>query len=176
MLLNLTHLVFIAALLHTLAVEPAADEYRVKGAYLLNFVKFVEWPAKAFERPADGLSVCVFGANPFGPGLESAAANMVVGNRAVHVRPIAEPAQAARCQVLFVSASEKRHTRAILEATRAGNVLTVGESEGFLSSGGVINFRLDESKVRIEINAGAAERAGLHISAKLMSLAQAARK
>jgi len=48
----------------------------------------------------------------------------------------------------------------------------VGESEGFLSGGGVIEFRVDENKVKIEISADAAKRAGLRISAKLMSLSQ----
>jgi hypothetical protein len=52
-------------------------------------------------------------------------------------------------------------------------VLTVGESDGFTTNGGVIGFKLEGEKVRIEINTAAADRAKLHISAKLLSLAQA---
>jgi hypothetical protein len=63
-----------------------------------------------------------------------------------------------------------------MEAVRGRNVLTVGESEGFLAAGGVINLKLDGGKVRMEISTAAAERAGLHISAKLLSLAQSKQK
>jgi len=52
------------------------------------------------------------------------------------------------------------------------SVLTVGESEGFIASGGIVEFRVEDSKVRMEINAESAKRAGLHVSAKLLSLSQ----
>ena len=31
--------------------EAPAEEFRVKGAFLLNFAKFVEWPPQAFKKP-----------------------------------------------------------------------------------------------------------------------------
>jgi hypothetical protein len=78
--------------------------------------------------------------------------------------------------MVFVSASEKKRTRKLLEAVQGGSVLTVGESDGFLASGGVIDFKLDGERVRIEISTAAADRAKLRISAKLLSLAQSSRK
>jgi hypothetical protein len=66
--------------------------------------------------------------------------------------------------------------RAVLDAVQGGSVLTVGESEGFIAGGGVIEFRLEENKVRMEISVAAAKRAGLHISAKLLSLAQSGKR
>jgi hypothetical protein len=64
----------------------------------------------------------------------------------------------------------------LLQSVKGGAVLTVGESEGFTAGGGVIAFKLDGEKVRLEINTAAADRAQLHISAKLLSLAQAAKR
>jgi hypothetical protein len=77
---------------------------------------------------------------------------------------------------VFVSLSERKRAHAVLQAAEGGSVLTVGESEGFAAGGGMIEFSVEESKVRMEINAAAAKRAGLHISAKLLSLAQAGRR
>jgi len=54
--------------------------------------------------------------------------------------------------------------------------LTVGEADDFTVNGGVINFKLKDARVRIEIDAAAAERAKLRISSKLLSLAEIARK
>ena len=40
----------------------------------------------------------------------------------------------------------------------------------------MINLRLEDARVRVEINPDAAERAGLRISSKLLSLAEIRRK
>ena len=158
------------------AAEPAAEEYHVKGAYLLNFAKFVEWPEQVFKGPGAPIAICIVGQNPFGPGLEKAAQATVVANRPVIVRQLADSQQASQCQIAFVSSSERKLTRTLLQAADGASVLTVGESDNFIASGGVIDFKLDGDKVRIEINTGAADRAKLRISAKLLSLAQAGKK
>jgi YfiR/HmsC-like len=167
--------VFLAIPLLARGAEPVA-EYQVKGAFLLNFTKFVDWPPQAFKEPGDPIAICILGENPFGPLLDRAAQQTVVANRAVSVRQVADGQLASQCQVVFMGASERRHWRAWLEALRGGSVLTVGESEGFLASGGVVNFKLEGDRVRIEISTAAADRAGLHISAKLLSLAQSEKK
>ena len=156
--------------------EPVAEEYQVKGAFLLNFTKFVDWPPQVFKGPGDPIAICVLGKSPFGPELERAARGTVVADRTVSVRQVSDERQASQCQILFVGASEHKRSRAALDALRGSSVLTVGESEGFLTNGGVINFKLDGDRVRIEISSTAADRAGLHISAKLLNLAQAGRK
>jgi len=156
--------------------EPVVEEYQVKGAFLLNFTKFVDWPAQVFKGPDDPIAICVLGKNPFGPELDQAARGTVVANRTVSVREVADGQQASQCQIVFVGASERKRWRTLLEALRDKSVLTVGESEGFLTNGGVVNFKLEGERVRIEISTEAADRAGLHISAKLLSLAQLGRK
>lgn len=160
------------ALAWATAAEPPAEEYRVKGAFLLNFAKFVEWPAEAFQGPSEPITICVLGANPFTPALDQAARQVVLENRSVQVRVIEDPQQARHCQIVFVSVSERRRARAVLEAVRGASVLTVGESQGFIAGGGVIEFRVEDSRVRMDISVAAAKLAGLHISAKLLSLAQ----
>jgi len=159
-----------------IAAEPAAEEYHVKGAYLLNFAKFVEWPEQAFKSPADPIAICIVGQNPFGPGLEKAAQATVVANRPVIVKQLSDGQQASQCQIAFVSSAERKLARAMLQAVQGASVLTVGESDSFIAGGGVIDFKLDGEKVRIEINTEAADRAKLRISAKLLSLAQAGKK
>jgi hypothetical protein len=50
-------------------------------------------------------------------------------------------------------------------------VLTVGETDDFLSSGGMIRFHLDEDKIRFDINLNGAESSHLKISSRLLLLA-----
>jgi hypothetical protein len=156
--------------------EAPAEEYRVKGAFLLNFAKFVEWPPEVFKTAEDPIAICVIGSNPFSAALDEAARQVVVDKRTVLIRPIPDAQQARQCQIVFVSASEHKRAKAVLEAVRGASVLTVGETEGFIAAGGVIEFRVEDSKVRMEISAAAAKLAGLHISAKLLSLSQPAKR
>jgi hypothetical protein len=129
------------SLTRTFAAEPTAEEYQVKGAYLLNFAKFVEWPPQAFKGPADAIMICVIGQNPFGPALDAAARGVLVSNRPISVRQIADGQQATQCPIAFASVSERKSSRALLEAVAGGSVLTVGESDDFLAKGGRDRFQ-----------------------------------
>ncbi len=155
------------------AADPVIDEYRIKGAFLLNFAKFVDWPAQAFKTPDAPIVICVLGQSPFGEELEKAARATLVDKRPLIIRQVTDSRQPHECHIVFVSSAERKRARMLLEAVQGGNVLTVGETEGFVSSGGVMAFRLEGEKIRIAISTTAADRAGLHISAKLLSLAQA---
>lgn len=169
---RLALLALVAVIGHVRAEEPVADEYPVKAAFLFNFAKFVEWPAGAFKSPEDPITICVLGQNPFGTALEDVVRDKTVANRAFVVRAVSNSQQAANCQIVFVSASERKRFHFLLDQLKGRSILTVGEGDDFTANGGIINFKLKEARVRIEIDAGAADRAGLRISSKLLSLAE----
>jgi hypothetical protein len=169
---QLTVLALSATIGYVRAETPLADEYPVKAAFLLNFAKFVEWPAVAFKGPEDPITICVLGQNPFGTALEDVVRDKTVANRAFVVRGVLNTQQAGNCQIVFVSASERKRFRFLLDGLKGRSILTVGEGDDFTASGGIINFKLKDARVRIEIDAAAADRAGLRISSKLLSLAE----
>jgi hypothetical protein len=155
---------------------PGFDEYQVKAAFLYNFAKFAEWPAGTFANPTDPIGICIVGQNPFGATLENMVQARKVGDRAFVVRRFPDTPPAGQCQILFIGASEWRRTRALLDAVKSPGVLTVGETDDFIALGGIIGFRLDGPRVRLQINLQAAERARIKISSKLLSLAEIAKK
>jgi hypothetical protein len=144
-------------------------EYQVKAAFLLNFAKFVQWPPQTFKSSGDSISICVLGPNPFGSSLDEAVDGKSIDGRKFAVRQVADVQQAGGCQILFIASSQKKHSTEAAVAT--AGVLTVGESDGFAARGGVIGFKLEGGRVRIEINVDAADRRKLRISSKLLSLA-----
>jgi hypothetical protein len=148
------------------------EEYQVKAAFLYNFAKFVEWPAQAFKKPNAPIVICVLGRNPFGSALEDVIRGKSVEGRAFTLRPVEDGEEASACQILFVVSSEGKRFRSLWGNPKPAGILTVGEVQGFASGGGVINFKLEGGRVRFEINLQAAEQAQLHISAKLLSLAE----
>jgi len=150
----------------------SATEFQVKAAFLFNFAKFVEWPADAFSSADAPLQICVLGRDPFGHEFEEMIADKTVnGHRIEVIHPSGVP-QAKSCQIIFVAASEKQQVREVLHGLRGASVLTVGDSAGFARMGGIINFVLDESRVRFEVNVKAAERAHLKVSARLLTVAK----
>ena len=161
---------------HAWAGEAAIEEHQVKAAFLFNFAKFVEWPVQAFASPGEPIAICVLGPNPFGASLEKAVEGKVVGNRKFVVREVGDARQAGECHIVFVSAAGWARSRAVLGEIRKCCVLTVGETEDFIAGGGMIDLKLVDARVRVEINPDAAERAGLRISSKLLSLAEIRRK
>jgi YfiR/HmsC-like len=172
MAIRLVTVVFAGILPALCAPAQVLDEYQVKAAFLYNFAKFVEWPPEAFRTPKDPILVCVLGRNPFGNALEDAIRGKSIAGRTFAYRHVSDAESASACQILFVGWEESKHFRALLESLKPMGILTVGEAQGFAAGGGVINFKLDEGRVRFEINVDAAEHEQLHISAKLLSLAQ----
>lgn len=157
----------------TFASAQSATEYQVKAAFLFNFAKFVEWPADAFPTADAPLQICVLGQDPFGRDFEQVIEDKTVnGHRLEVAHPDGVP-QARACQILFIASSEKQKVKDILQNLAGVSVLTVGDTPGFAKMGGVINFVLDENRVRFEINVKAAERAHLKLSARLLTVAKA---
>src|SRR5450759_4819624 len=174
----LTHLKFAIVLGGTcmLCLRGQIDEYRVKAFFLYNFARYVEWPKERFKAVNDPIVICILGTDPFGSALEQAIAGKVVEGRPFVVRRISEIRPDSNCHILFVNSSERKRFRSMAGNLKGSGVLTVGETPEFTAEGGVINFKLDDGKVRFEIDVDAAGREHLHISSKLLSLAQNAKK
>jgi hypothetical protein len=132
----------------------------------------VEWPPDAFVNSSDPIVLGIIGDSPITDLVTDAATGKSVNGRIVIVKRIKEGQDLRSCQILFVSASQENRTTQILQNLKGSSVLTVGESNGFADSGGVINFFVEGKRVRLEINLGAATRSRLKISAKVIAVAR----
>jgi len=156
------------------AAEGPVSEHQVKAAFLLNFTRFVDWPASAFESPASSLTICILGDDPFGGALDQVVEGESVNGRKVEVQRMRRTPAPKSCQVLFVSRSEK-DIPATLAAAGPG-VLTVGDRDGFLRDGGVIAFVVEDRRVRFDVSLRAAQRGSLSISSRLLNVARSVQK
>lgn len=147
-------------------------EYQVKAVFLSNFAKFIEWPPGPSRDLRDPFTICIVGQDPFGTVLDEAVQGKTISGHRLVVRR-SKPGESWKgCQIAFISSSEGKDLPSVLESSQRSGVLTVGEIEGFAQRGGMINFVLEDNQVHFEINLGAAERAGIKISSKLLSLAR----
>lgn len=176
-MINRTRCAFLLAVLPAIgAMGQPVNEYQMKAAYVYNLAKFVEWPAGTFKNPTDPISICVLGQSPVQTPLEEAVHGESIDDRKLIVRSLGNVQQATACHILFVAAAGHQHLRSVLRDIPASGLLTVGDTEGFLDDGAAVNFSLEGSRVRIDINISAVAKQGLRISPKLLSLARIVKK
>jgi hypothetical protein len=157
------------ALLSPVRLAQADDfpEYRLKVAFLYNFVVFTEWPTEV----GPVLQLCVLGADPFGRDLDTLAGKPV-GARSVQVQRKAAGESPRGCQVVFVAASAIGILPRLIDEVRGQPVLLVADSPGAAGHGVALNLSVAaNSKIVFEANLAAARAARLQLSSRLLRLA-----
>lgn len=167
-------LLFLSLWVVPLQAQPAVatKEYEVKAAFLFNFARFVEWPTNAFNSPQAPLVIGILGTDPFGAALNEIVRGEIVNGHPLIIQRYRNIEEVQTCHILFISSSEARRLEQIFKSLRGKNVLTVGESDGFAHSGGIIRFIADQNRIRFRVNLDAARAAELTISSKLLRAAE----
>ena len=174
-------LLLLTVLSNSLYAETEQEqEYKVKAAFLYNFIKFIEWPS---EKQSDEktISLGIIGNNPFGKAFEPVK-DKKIGNKIIEIKLFNSLEKSEltskqiedikKCHALFICSSEKKYFKEIFNLLKDDNVLTVGDTKGFIESGGIINFLIEDKKVGFEINNNTAKKAELTVRSQLLRLAK----
>jgi hypothetical protein len=153
-------------------ISQSAPEHEIKAAFLFNFTKFVTWPTLAANQP---FRVCVAADDITTTAIGQVMKDEVILGRKAETLVIAAPEEARTCQVLFLGRSATSRAAAMLAAVRSSPVLTVGDSADFLDRGGIIQFVLEESRLRFDVDLTHATRAQLSINARMLRVARQVR-
>jgi hypothetical protein len=157
---------------------PAAERARVaretdlKAVFVLNFARFVEWPPDALADPGVPFVIGIIGEDPFGANLDGIVANETVNGRSIVVRRFHEVREISNCHILFINESERPRLSRILEFVSGKSILTVGDTDAFSASGGMVRFVVVQNKLKIRINPAAAKASHLTISSMLLRQAE----
>ena len=157
--------------LHASAPPPTLGEYDIKAVFLLNFARFIEWPA-AESATSLPIVIGVLGNDPFGDRLEKAVKGETVNNRPVAVKRITSAENAGGCAALFICRSERPRIAEILQRLDGQAILTVSDIPEFAQAGGMVGLVSDKGRIRLQINVDVAKAAKLVISSKLLRPAQ----
>jgi hypothetical protein len=149
---------------------PAPSETQLKAAFIFNFTRFVDWPPEALGPGRAPFVIGVFGDEPIDQALGVLVRGEQIDGHPLEVRRLRRPADAVGCQIAYVAANGEDLFRPA--RLRGDPVLTVGETEDFLASGGMIQLFTDHNHMRLKINLSAARAASLQISSKLLRVAQ----
>jgi hypothetical protein len=140
----------------------------VEAVYIFDFGKFVRWPAGADRGP---IHICVAGAPMFAAGVERTVANETIDGRTLQVREVSRPEDEAGCAILFIDASQRERSDALLRAAADKPMLTVSDLPEFLARGGMIQFQIVQKRVRFSVDLDAVSRSHLVMSSELLKVA-----
>ena len=158
------------ALSATLAVPASfgdvASESQLKAAYLVNFLKYVEWPSN--QGP---ITICLFGRDSLGPYLAPYEGRQVAG-RDLRIRRVTTPDQLGECQELFVPDTEEARFSAVLRWVDRQSILTVSDADVFVRDGGAISLIRNDGRLQFDVNANALARANLKAQSQMLRLAR----
>lgn len=164
---------WLAALLLCASAARADElpEYRLKAAFVYNFLVYTEWPAAT----GSALNLCILGTDPFGPEIDGLQGK-VAAARAVAVHRKAAGESLKPCQAVFISRDAIDGLPRVLDSLRGQVVLTVADSPGAMRHGVALNMGVAQGKITFEANLQAARAAGIGLSSKLLRLATEVRQ
>ncbi len=154
-------------------------EGQIKAAYVLNFVKFTEWPDGIISND-DNVTLCVVGSN----ALNGALAKLDGSSAGVHKLHVVQyPSENflawyqnadrvfSSCQVMFIGESEQRHFVPIIKSLGNSLVLTISDIDDFAEKGGCIGLRYQQNKIIFDVNMASLKKSKLRLPGQLLNLA-----
>lgn len=150
------------------AAPPSEDE--LKAVFIFHFTQFVRWPPDSLPETDAPFVIGVLDDDPFDAVLARMIRDEKVGPHPLELRHVSNREQVLGCHILYVPRESEQKFRA--EKLQGLPVLTVGESDRFLLSGGIIAFFSERNHVGLRVNLEAARNAALNINAQLLRIAQ----
>ncbi|MGH7337495.1 MAG: YfiR family protein, partial [Myxococcota bacterium] len=153
---------------------------QVRAAFVLNFVRYTEWPASAFAAADSPYFVVVFDDDGVAQALEELAERAgSTGGRALRVIKLRSPKRdeeraalaetLRRSHVVYLGEKPDRELVAALAAT---SVLTIAADAGFVHEGGMIALVVEDNRVTFDVDADAIRGRGLVLSSRVLRLAR----
>lgn len=167
-----------ALLTLVLALSPvtagAQQAEAVRAAFVLNFLKFAEWPAAA-KADTTSLVIGALGDDAQAAALRAGLDGKEIQGRRISVRVFSDADQWRRegqaCQALFITPTATAAWLGLRAEVTALPVLTISEAPGFCEQGGILNLYEEDHRIRFQANPGAADHAGLKLRSTLLTLA-----
>ncbi|WP_119153170.1 YfiR family protein [Caldimonas tepidiphila] len=159
----------LALVLPLLACLPAAGspagEAVLKAQVLQRVLLFVKWPPKLLAS-GQALELCLLDETPLAAAL-GAPGNRPPPGLALRTRSVSLD-ELGGCHALYLGGQ----TAAMATLPRRPGLLLIGDTQGLLERGVMLNLLTEQGQVAFDVGLQAARAAGLEISPQLLRLAR----
>lgn len=146
------------------------DQGKIQAAYIYNFINFTTWPDSYSANTGEFMNICLYGEDEITHELSRLNGERIQG-KAINTNACHAETSLQDCHVLYISPAEHRRYEHILELISGKPILSVGNDERLLKSGGIISLTQIEGRQRFNVNMRALKRSKLYLSSKLLALA-----
>lgn len=95
-----------------------------------------------------------------------------VNGHALTVKRVNSPMECPECQMVVMTGVDATRAGRWLSELKDTPVLTIGDGEEFLATGGILRFVTEANRVGFDVNLEAARRAGLQVNGRLLKVAR----
>jgi len=156
---------------------------QIEAAFLVNFVRFTEWPTDRFSDTGTPYVIAVVGGDDVAQTVRivANAAGNIQGRDIAVVRVDPVDVEGRQKQALdivrgshlvFVRSSDADVRRQVLATVAGKAVLTVGDEPDFAARGGMLGLVQAGDHLAFEANLEQIQAAGVQLSAKVLKLAR----
>ncbi len=150
------------------------DEQNLKVLFLLNIVRFSEWPV--LEQVTTNLNICHRDTSTsFKRALKPLEQKTVHGFNLRGIT-IDQNDDINDCHVLYIGSSGKLKVAEYLPQVSDNNILTVSEIGGFASRGGMVELYKEKQQIKLIINMDAVRKENIKLSSKLLKFSTVLRE
>jgi hypothetical protein len=152
----------------TKATPPPDTNAKVKSSYIMAFTKNIEWPGNYKEG---SFVIGVLGSSTLIDELNKMAETKKVGLQSIEVKTFTSPASISKCHLLYVAPEMSNSLKDVLAKIKGQSTLVVTEKSGMIKLGSAINFVVQDSKLKFELNKSNAQKYNLAVGSSLLPFA-----
>jgi len=147
------------------------SEDRVKAAFVYQFTNYIDWPEDTLKSKAPFV-IDVIGRSPLVDELQALAKVKTVKGHHIEVAALDDGARIATAHVIIINTGDEAVVARIAAKLKNTPCLIISEGPDFARKGAMINFFVEQDRLRFEVNRSAVAAAKLHVAAPLLTLAR----
>lgn len=141
----------------------------IKAAYLINFVRYIDWPDTTFQDKESPYVIAILGENTIEDILEKLIERTAkLKNRKLVYRHFDSTDKIEPCHILFIGSKEEDTYKKVREKIKNTPTLIVGDQEKFFFGFQHINFKIVSDTVKFEVSLATMKASNLEASAHLL--------
>jgi hypothetical protein len=146
-------------------------ESELESAFILNFIKYIEWPLKKF--PKELFRISIYKSPSIQNHLEHLSSKQTVRGTPISIMRYDEVESIPEdSQIVYIDSENPQVILKIVKKFSNHPVLLISKGAGYSKLGIMINFYIQDKHVKFEINNTAAEEVKLKISSTLLNISK----
>ena len=147
------------------------SEYNVKLVFIEKFTHFIDWPEPKSPTSSKYFNIGIYGTNPFGDNLTFLAKNRKIKDLPIKVEFLSNLSKIDDLNLLFIASDRASEINEITEYITNRPILTISDVPLAETKGVLINFYVEDEKIKFYINNQRASKSNLVIHSPLLKIA-----